>query len=254
MTGTAQRRFRPGIGATVATAIALAVLLALGTWQVQRLAWKESLIAARARAEAMTPARPDTARAFQAMAPYRQAVLAGRFLVGADFFLRGRVRQGVPGVQVVTPFALGGGGAVLIDRGFLPLADPSGPASAAPPPAGVVTVTVEALPVPAPSRFAPDGDPAAGLWYRVDPAAMAASVPGLDLAPGGLYGRAVDVVAPAGGGPSPGGVPGGFPGGVPVPSAPPPAFANAHLGYAVTWYGLAVGLIGVYIAFGLRRS
>ena len=37
------------------------------------------------------------------------------------------------------------------------------------------------------------------------------------------------------------------------PSAPPAAFANNHLGYAITWFGLALALAGVYIAL-LRRK
>ena len=37
------------------------------------------------------------------------------------------------------------------------------------------------------------------------------------------------------------------------PSAPPAAFANNHLGYAITWFGLALALVGVYVAL-LRRT
>jgi surfeit locus 1 family protein len=37
------------------------------------------------------------------------------------------------------------------------------------------------------------------------------------------------------------------------PSAPPAAFSNNHLGYALTWYGLALALVGFYVAVLIRR-
>jgi surfeit locus 1 family protein len=37
------------------------------------------------------------------------------------------------------------------------------------------------------------------------------------------------------------------------PSAPPPAFSNNHLGYALTWFGLAIALVGFYAALLRRR-
>eukprot|EP01039_Chlorochromonas_danica_P018290 gene18290-21958_t len=42
-------------------------------------------------------------------------------------------------------------------------------------------------------------------------------------------------------------------GGDPAPSATPKTLSNNHLGYALTWYGLAAALAGVYIAY-LRRQ
>ena len=63
----AGRRFRPRLWPTLRTLLALAVLLALGTWQVQRLAWKTELIARRASrswppvAMPMPPGRPRPA-------------------------------------------------------------------------------------------------------------------------------------------------------------------------------------------------
>ncbi len=41
--------------------------------------------------------------------------------------------------------------------------------------------------------------------------------------------------------------------GWPAPEPLPPAIPNNHLGYAITWFGLAAALAGVYLAMLLRK-
>ncbi|MGI9498732.1 MAG: SURF1 family protein, partial [Geminicoccaceae bacterium] len=121
----------------------------------------------------------------------------------------------------------------LVDRGWVP-ADKVHPASR---PEGQLEgeVTISGIAryraADRPGAFTPDNDSAAGRWYHYDLDAMAGAL-GIALSP---------VVIEADGTANPGGLPIG--GGTLV------ALPNNHLHYAITWYGLAAGLIGVYIVF-----
>ncbi len=44
------------------------------------------------------------------------------------------------------------------------------------------------------------------------------------------------------------------PGGLPRGGQTRLIFTNDHLGYAVTWFGLAIALLGVYLAFHIREG
>ena len=71
--------FRPRLWPTVAMLAALALLLALGTWQMQRLHWKEALIAEReaqlTASPELLPARAEDWQAWE----FRRVRAAGEF-------------------------------------------------------------------------------------------------------------------------------------------------------------------------------
>jgi len=230
-------RFRLRLWPTLIALPALAVLVALGTWQVERLHWKESLNATLAERLGAPAVTPEALPAGLAEAEFRRVRLDGRFRHDRELFLGPRTLRGEVGMHVVTPFERTAGGIVLVDRGFVPNARRA-PATRA---EGQVdgTVTVEGV-VRLPGRrgaFTPDDDPRANQWFTVDPPAMAAAA-------------GVGAVAPwyveAG--------PASNPGGLPVGGQTVAMLPNNHLQYAMTWYGLAVALVVIYVLSSRRPA
>jgi surfeit locus 1 family protein len=239
---------RPGLAsllpAALATLVVLGVLVALGSWQLQRKAWKEDLIEKiEARAHGAPASIPPEGEwpAWQAEAhEFRRVSVMGRFLHDREIAVHGlaEVSRGQPaqGFYIYTPLALPEGGAVLVNRGFVPteLRDPS--RRSAGQTEGPVTVTGL---VRAPERrgwFLPENEPARDRWFSRDPAAFAAAR--------GLA-RAAPFTIDADSTPNPGGWPKGGQTRLNLP--------NNHLQYAMTWYGLALTLVGVFAAFARRR-
>lgn len=193
--------------------LAIAGLIALGTWQVERRAWKLDLIArVDARIHAAPVAAPPAATGADA---YRRVAATGVFLRARDSFVQASTERGA-GWWVLTPLRLGNRTVVLINRGFVPSR------TAAPPPAGVRTVTgLLRLSEPG-GGFLRSNDAAADRWYSRDVAAIAARR-GLRTLP---YFIDADAAGDAPGQPV---------GGLTVID-----FPNNHLVYAITWYTLAM--------------
>lgn len=238
---TARRARFPWLLSLLALA-ALIVLLGLGFWQVERLAWKDGLIASIDSRLAMSPAPLDEAIAApQSIADqeYRPVMVSGVFNHEWErhFFA---THKGATGYFVYTPLERANGDYVWINRGFVPfeLKDPAKRAE------GQVSGPVEikgllrsAL-VEKPSSLVPDNDLAKNIFYWKDIRDMTSSS-GMP-ADAKVLGLFVD----ADNAPNPGGLPVG---GVTLIDLP-----NNHLQYAITWFGIAAGLIGVYIAWMLR--
>ena len=192
----------------------VAVLLALGTWQVQRRAWKLDLIAqVEARIGAAPVAAPATAGPADA---YRRVTARGTYVAMRDSFVQASTVRG-PGWWVLTPLRTAAGKTILINRGVMPSR------AVPPPPPGTVVVTgLLRLSEPG-GGFLRDNDPAADRWYSRDVAAIARKRGLAAVAP---YFIDADAAANAPGQPI---------GGLTVVS-----FSNNHLVYAITWYTLAL--------------
>jgi surfeit locus 1 family protein len=201
-------------------------LLALGTWQVERRAWKLDLIERVDQRVAATPIAPpgpaDWPGISAAADEYRHVSVAGTFLNDRETQVFASTDRGT-GYWVVTPLRTADGTVVLVNRGFVPT-DRRDPATRpAGQVAGPVTVTGLLRLTEPKGGFLRSNDPTAERWYSRDVAAIAAAR--------GLAGTAsyfIDADAT----PNPGGLPVG---GLTVIS-----FPNNHLVYAITWYGLAV--------------
>jgi surfeit locus 1 family protein len=235
--------FRPTFWPTMFTLPALVVLLGLGTWQLERLQWKEGLIAERtARTTAAPIGLPEPGARLSPAAladlDYRRAQATGQFLHDREMYLAARTMQGAVGYQVVTPLKRADGSFLLVNRGWVP-DDRKDPATR---PDGQVsgTVAVEgAIRIPGRQHWLqPDNEPAKNLWFWSDLAAMAghAAIP---------PDRLVPVFLEAGAAPNPDGLPIGGQTRVNLP--------NDHLQYAITWFALAVGLAVIYVVYHLRR-
>jgi surfeit locus 1 family protein len=228
-------RFRPSIALTLSAAIALAILCGLGVWQLQRLDWKEGLIAqieARMDGEAVPLPRaldwPDDWR-------FRRVMLEGEFLHDAESHRTGKAEAGRIGYRVFTPLRrTDGGGVVMVERGWVPdpLKDPAArPGSL---PEGVQRITgVIRLPDER-NYFTPADDPGANMWFASDPRAMAAAT--------GLTAPDWYVVAET------------SPGEWPRAGKPELSLRNNHLEYAMTWFSLGGVLLVIFVIMGFRRG
>jgi surfeit locus 1 family protein len=226
-------------------ASAFGILLALGTWQVYRLQWKEGLLAAieqRTHAAPMNLAEADAQFRVDGDVEYWPVTASGRFLHAGErhFFT---TWKGQSGFNVYTPLMLDDGRAVFVNRGFVPY-DRKDPATRRQGQLeGAVDITGLARnPLhEKPSFIVPDNEPGKNVFYWKDIAAMAQTA-GLPEGTGVLpfFIDADDTP-----------VPGGLPiGGVTLVDLP-----NSHLQYAVTWYGLAAVLLVVaLLRFRRRRS
>jgi len=231
-----RRRFRPALAPTLAALAGIVILLGLGTWQLERLAWKERLIAARAEGLAADPvALPGSAADWTAF-DFRPVEVTGVFRHDLEQIFGARTFEGRFGHHVLTPLLRSDGTAVLVDRGWVP-ADRRAPETRA---GGQVTGQLTLTGIARfraddePGWFTPANEPEARLWYWYDLDAMQEAL-GLELLP---------VVVEADAAPVPGGLPVGGRTRIDLP--------NNHLQYAVTWYGLALALLGVWVAFSLR--
>ena len=227
---------------SISSAFALVVLLGLGTWQLQRLHWKNGLIA---QIEARVHAAPiSLADALAAVKrgddlEYARVRATGMWVPGVEWHLWSP-SPGGPGWHVYAPLRTKTGTVVIVNRGFVPDAHRD-PATRLEPTSSNEVTLVGLLRMPELKHlFTPDNDVARNIWYSRDIGGMARAMPGgssgADVAPFALDAE--------------------------VGSAPPPApqggvtrleLPNSHLQYAVTWYGLAATLIGVYVAFVWSR-
>lgn len=224
--------FRPIPKLTVAASLALALLVGLGAWQIERLHWKLGLIAEVDRNLAAPPLTLDQALAMGPTAQYHRVALTGRFDNAQESYVFTTGPDGTPVYHVLTPLLLADGTALVVDRGYIPLAlkaPDSRQAGELARPQHVVGVW--RLP-DAPGWFTPPPDLGKRVWYARDVAEMAKRS-GIRLA--------APVVVEADATPNPGGWPKG---GQTVVH-----FRNEHLQYAITWFALAAGLVLVYLAY-----
>jgi surfeit locus 1 family protein len=224
----------------VATLVGVAILIALGNWQMRRLAWKEGLIAAIAERTHAEPISLAEAERRGDDVEYLRVKARGKLLNGKELHFYAFDEKDGIGWHILTPLQLADGAVVFVNRGFVPdeLKD------AAKRQEGQAASEVEIIglarkPETA-GAFTPANDAAKNVWYWRDLPDMGAAALGSDS------GRLVPFVIDAELEPR---NPGGWPrGGVTQLELP-----NRHVEYALTWYGLAAALIGVFAAFAAAR-
>ena len=229
-----------GAKAAVATLIALPMfvfLIALGVWQLQRLEVKQAFIAQRERGFGAEPIELPARDGNLPGLAWRRVTVKGRFDHANEFHLWS-LREG-PGYEVLTPLVRtdsAAGQVVLVDRGWVPVDRKQVATRAEGAPGGDVTLNgFVRIDLDARSAVTPTNEPAKNIWFAVDYATMGTL--------SGHFLRPFVVVADA----TPN------PGGLPIGTASPPAVPNRHLGYAITWFGLAAALALIYF-LALRRQ
>lgn len=205
-------------------ALMLAALVALGIWQLQRLAWKEDLIA---RMTAQMQAPPADLPAMATTDPreweYRTVRVAGVYNAKHVFWVKPRTQDGVAGAHMLVWLQRYWGQApVLVNRGFVPEAEI--PHITVPQGKQVIEGVVQ---VPYKFFFTPENNPDKNDWYWADIPAMAAAA-GYDVAWPALV-----TLPPAE----------GYPAGFAVTAQ----IRNNHLQYALFWFGMAGILLIVFI-------
>ena len=250
-------RRRSWFGLLIPAILAFAILIALGVWQIERKAWKEGLIASLTERLAAPPVALPAANAWpqldRASDEYRRVKFSAQFdnsrealVFAAASAFRPDVADAGPGYWVMTPARLAGGSIVIVNRGFIPdgrrdpKSRPGGELS------GPINIT-GALRWPNDRHwFTPNDDPAHNLWFTADPAAIAAAKGiGQEMRQGMRQGMGQGDVAP-------------FyveqeipvpPGGLPQPGRLIVNLPDNHLQYALTWFGLAAVLAGVFVSW-----
>lgn len=224
---------------------ALVVLISLGTWQMQRLTWKENLIATVSERTKeipqLLPAQAESQSLDPAKEEYRPYVATGRFLHENEVQVYTALSDAKgsfsgAGYWVLTPLQRADGSIVVVNRGFVPL-DKKDPAARADGQIeGEVRVTGLFRAPEQANYFTPVNDPAKNAWYRRDPSDIARAFGLKNVLPFMLDAT------------------GGYRAGqLPQPNETKITFTNNHLGYALTWYGLACTLVGVFGAFAWQR-
>ncbi|GLK85014.1 SURF1 family protein [Ancylobacter defluvii] len=228
-----------------ASLLAFAVLVSLGVWQLERLAWKQGLIAkveARIHEAAVpVPEEQDWDKVGYEDDEYRRVLATGRFRHDLEVQVYTLADQtpdggGGPGYWVITPLVTAEGAAILVNRGFVPmrLKDPASRAEGQTD--GVATVTGLIRMPEEGGLFTPQNDPVKDAWYVRDPFAIGEAKGLLRVAP-----FLIDADGTAN------------PGGWPQGGLTRIAFPNRHFEYALTWFGLAASLAGVGVAVLWRR-
>lgn len=237
----ARARRGPTPAMTLALIPALALLIGLGGWQLHRLEWKTRLLAdleARLAAPALSLSdavqRADAGEdlRFFSVSFTGQAVTARTARLVA-------VREGTPGYRFITALTEVGdpGGVVLVDRGFAPSLM-TGPPPAPPAWGAQDGVTIDAIVRAQTGRawFAPPADTDLGVFYTFDKDDIAAWL-GVEADRLAAFTLAATAETP--------------PPGQALTAVIPTldAISNRHFGYALTWFGLAVGLVVIYAAY-----
>lgn len=235
---TAERRRGGLIVPGMVTLAALLVLVGLGTWQLERKAWKESLIATLDRRVNDAPVALPPSTEWAGMTPenseFMRVRVRAEFLKDSDALVYtsgSAIRDDVKGFGyfVFSPAHLPNGQQVVVNRGFVP-------SRAYPAESGAHDI-IGAIRWPEPpSLFVSDHDPKGEIWMVRDPLAMAKLKTWGTVAP--FY---IEQEAP---------VP---PGGLPHPAPLKVHLRNDHLQYAITWYGLAVVLVGMFAIWAGKR-
>lgn len=212
--------------------IAAVLLFVLGTWQVQRLAWKQNLIA---QVEARLAAAPVTAPgrkhwpSISAADEYLRVAVSGTLLHDKAVTVAAATERG-QGYWVLTPLKQDDGTTVIVNRGFV-TSERRDPARRRADNVPSLTTIVGLLRITeADAWILRRNDPAAGRWYRRDPAEIAAASGLQDVAP-----YFIDADATPN------------PSGWPIGGMTRVSFSNNHLVYALTWYALAAFAVAAFI-------
>jgi len=165
---------------------------------------------------------------------FRQVTASGEYDPRHQILIDNKVHAGHVGFHVVTPLRLADGRTVLVDRGWIALGASRATLPAAPPPAGIVTVSGR-IDVPRRNYFELGGKsaPTGALWQHLDPARFTQAT-GIDVPP--IVVETTDAAS------------GGLVADFPVPDAG----IDTHLSYMVQWYTFAAMAAGLWAWFTFR--
>ena len=229
-------RLRPLFWPTLISLPIFVFTLGLGGWQMERREWKLDILDRIAVNQAAAPMPLDELlRGNPLRREYGRVMVSGTFLHDKEFDLGARSRKNEVGIQIVTPLRTDDGEIVLFDRGWVPSAKKDPATRAEGQVVGKVELTGIVRRAQVQRQFAPDNVPDKNMWFHVD-------VPLMRKMAGGGPDPVLDTFfLEADAKPNPGGLPIGGQTWLDIP--------NDHLQYALTWFGIALALAGVYLAY-----
>lgn len=237
-------RFRPGAVPTLFALGSVAMLCALGTWQVKRLHWKQALLAEWNARIDLPPASVDEVLVDPERFQYRRAAARGVLETEHSIVVEPVPRGMQEGARVLTPLRIGGpeadGRWILVDRGWIPAGERErflAQDRSADPVEVKGLVFALAAPTTAPGSAADRRV----HWLRFDPA-RAAQVSELQAQLPHPLARVLLQREDAGDG------------ALPVGGFERPRSRVDHRAYAITWYGMAAVAAGVWVGFGIQQG
>lgn len=224
--------------ATILTLIGVGVLVFLGFWQLQRLEWKQGVLADVEAVFAVDVMRDDLAldtAVFSSDERFVPGHLTGRYVHDKSIYIQSRVYKKVPGYHVLTPFEIDGETHVLVNRGWVPLEAERGADFILDEPNEVLRIGGLVV-QPYLSDYLPENEPERAMWYQINVGQIAESM-GIDLAGDKVLYVEVEGEQYAEDGRYP----------VPVKDSVRSNIRNNHLQYAFFWFFMAVSLIVIYL-------
>lgn len=220
---------KPPFWATVLTIVGVIVLCWLGSWQIERLHWKQGLLAEIDQAYQVDINKnligsDELLEAYHENRLVLRGTLVGSYMLKKTFKLGPRPREGKQGYHLYTPFKLLDGGSILVNRGWI-AEDEVMPL----PPTGTVRVQGLVRKPDEPNKFTPMNNPGDDQWFDIDFVQIATVKNIPKLAPYVLYVEAPVAVRQ------------------PVPVGERPNLYNSHKGYAFFWFMLAGLMVIIFV-------
>lgn len=228
-------RFKPGWPLTVAVSLALIVLIGLGTWQARKIGPKTRLINSIEAGLSAEPMQLPVHLDDPQPVAYRRIYFEGEAAGVEPVRVFGTNLKGRPGYYLYKPVVREFGRAVLVNFGWIPMEQSETPAL----PVGPVAVSGVLVLSATPGSFTPPNNPDENSWFTADVFEM-----------GGYFGLGAKdfyhfrVFADHAGGPRD----------LPLGGQVRVSIPNDHLEYMLTWYGLALALLGVFLLYGWKKA
>ncbi|HET7275535.1 MAG TPA: SURF1 family protein [Longimicrobiaceae bacterium] len=238
---------RRGVAAGVLVLVIAAVCVRLGFWQLDRLEQRRADNATLTRTLSRPVQSLDSVAARKLAADpesflNRRVTISGSYIPGAEILLRGRARNGRPGVHLVAPFHIQStDAAILVNRGWLPAPDA---ASADPRPyaaTGQLEISGIVKPIeahdeePVPAELDVNGTKVS-TFQRLDTRLLQSRSPHRLLPV--VFQQLTDPEPTA----------------PPYPVEIPELDEGPHLGYAFQWFSFAVIAVVGFLVMVLRRG
>lgn len=206
------------------------LLFGLGIWQLDRLSWKNALIANIEHANETAPLQtlPEDLAAHR----FYRVQLSGEYLAEPEFHLAARYFQSKLGYSLLNPFKLDDGRIVMVSRGWIPAEHKETTPKA---PAGPQTILAQIRTSDERNHFTPENQPAKNVWFGRDALQMGAHAK-LDVLP-----ITLDIIGEQDRMQ------------LPVPSDGSIKPRNDHLGYAVTWFGIGFAALIISLLYHRKK-
>ena len=227
--------FKPKFVPLVSFVIALLILLSLSLWQVKRLVWKTNLIEQR-----VSNFEGEPKNLFDIKKPneneFKKVFIEGQLLNNLEFFMPALSKNGNNGFHIIVPMEVEKKKFILFDTGWVPLAkkEKNKRLNNLIKEKKIFTAVIRL-----PGRkgyFQPDNDNIKNFWFFVEPKLMEETI-SMKLE-NRFYLEAVD----------------NGPNGYPLGNQTRIYLRNNHLQYAITWFLIALSLIGVFIFASIRKK